>query len=293
MDRRKFLLTTASIPLALAVPARAIGIDRPVAVRARLAKLEHDSASRLGVCAIDTATMNTIGHRENEGFPFCSTFKLVLVCAILTRSIRENDLLLRRIRYSRADLVHYSPITEKHVGAGMTVGELCAAAMQYSDNSAANLLIKLAGGPPAVTAYARSIGNQAFRLDRRETELNTCIPGDPRDTVTPAAMARSMQDLTLGNTLPPAQRKQLIAWLRANTTGGKCIRAAVPGNWRVGDKTGSGDYGTANDIAVLWPPGRKPIVLAVYSTHADKQAKWSDDLIASATRIVLQDFGFA
>lgn len=294
MNRRRFLFTSATLPLLFALPTQAaIDNDHSGEARAKLARLEHEFGGRLGVHAIDTATSISVGHRDNERFPFCSTFKLILVSAILARSREDQTFLQRRIRYRPADLVHYSPITEKHVGDGMTVAQLCAAAIQYSDNSAANQLIKIVGGPAAVTAYARSIGNHSFRLDRWETELNTCIPGDPRDTATPASMARSMLALALGKALPLTQQTRLDAWLRGNTTGGQRIRAAIPEGWPVGDKTGTGDYGTANDIAVIWPPRRKPIVLVVYTTHDRKQSRWNNDVIVSATRIVLQDFALA
>ena len=172
----------------------------------------------------------------------------------------------------------------------MTISKLCAAALQYSDNTSANLLMKVLGGPSAVTAYARSIGNAEFRLDRWETELNTCIPSDLRDTATPAAMAHSLRLLTLGEVLPPVKTKQLNAWLQGNTTGAKRIRAALPTGWQIGDKTGSGDYGTTNDIAVLWSPKRVPIVLAIYYTQKVPDARWRDDVIESAARIVLDIF---
>ncbi|RYY77709.1 MAG: class A beta-lactamase, partial [Comamonadaceae bacterium] len=185
-----------------------------------------------------------------------------------------------------ADLVSYSPVTQKHAGDGMTVAGLCAAALQYSDNTAGNLLIRLLGGIDAVTAYARGIGDSAFRLDRWETELNTAIPGDPRDTTTPAAMATSVQRLALGDALGAPQRAQFVAWLRGNTTGATRIRAGVPADWELGDKTGTGDYGTTNDVAVLWPPGRPPLVMAIYFAQPASDAAARNDVLASAARIV-------
>ena len=210
------------------------------------------------------------------------------VAAITKRGEREPNLLNRRIRYNKANLVTYSPITEKHLADGMTVAQLCAAALQYSDNTAGNLLIRLIGGPEMVTAFARSTGNNAFRLDRWETRLNTAIPGDAPNSATPESMARSLRAFTLGNALAPASRAQMIEWLCGNTTGDKRIRAAVPANWQIGDKTGSGDYGSANDIAIVWPPNRAPIVLAIYSTKEKAGAKWSDDVIVEAARIALK-----
>nr|WP_308437999.1 class A beta-lactamase [Jeongeupia naejangsanensis] len=250
--------------------------------------LERRHGGRLGVCALDTGSGRRLGYRMDERFAFCSTFKAMLAGAILARSVGDAGLLQRRIRYTQADLVSYSPVSGPRVADGMTVAELCAAAIQYSDNTAANLLIRQLGAPADVTTFARSIGDDVFRLDRWETELNTALPGDPRDTTTPAAMARSLQALTLGDALPPAQRAQLQDWLRGNTTGAKRIRAGVPAGWQVGDKTGSGDYGTTNDIAVLWPPQRAPIVLAVYFTRPAQDAKWVDAAIADAARLVVK-----
>ncbi|WP_241352433.1 PEN-B family class A beta-lactamase [Burkholderia cenocepacia] len=306
--RRTLLLAAATAPLVLtatacasrraaapdpatAAAAAAADAMAPAAAAATLADLERDAGGRLGVCAIDTASGRVIEHRAGERFPFCSTFKAMLSAAVLAQSVERPGLLQQRVTYTKADLVNYSPVSEKHVGAGMTVAALCEAAIQYSDNSAANLLMKLIGGPSAVTAYARSIGDDAFRLDRWETELNTALPGDPRDTTTPAAMAASIRVLTLGDALPAAQRAQLVAWLRGNKVGDKRIRAGVPAGWVVGDKTGTGGYGTTNDAGVIWPTSRAPIVLAVYYTQTRADARAKDDVIASVARIVAQTFG--
>ncbi|CAM2174805.1 PEN-B family class A beta-lactamase [Burkholderia orbicola] len=306
--RRTLLLAAATAPLVLTVTAcasrqgaapdeatraaaAAADAIAPAAAATTLADLERDAGGRLGVCAIDTASGRVIEHRAGERFPFCSTFKAMLSAAVLAQSVERPGLLQQRVTYTRADLVSYSPVSEKHVGAGMTVAALCEAAIQYSDNSAANLLMKLIGGPSAVTAYARSIGDDTFRLDRWETELNTALPGDPRDTTTPAAMAASLRVLTLGDALPAAQRAQLVAWLRGNKVGDKRIRAGVPAGWAVGDKPGTGDYGTTNDAGVIWPTSRAPIVLAVYYTQTRADARAKDDVIASVARIVAQTFG--
>lgn len=294
-QRRTLLLAAAAAPLVLTVTAcasqRAAAPDVANPAAAALADLERDAGGRLGVCAIDTASGRIVEHRPNERFPFCSTFKAMLSAAVLAQSVERAGLLQQRVTYSKADLVNYSPVTEKHVDTGMTVAAMCEAAIQYSDNSAANLLMKLLGGPSAVTAYARSIGDDAFRLDRWETELNTALPGDLRDTTTPAAMAASMRVLTLGDALPAAQRAQLVTWLRGNKVGDKRIRAGVPAGWAVGDKTGTGDYGTTNDAGVIWPASGAPIVLVVYYTQAQADARSKDAVIASAARIVARAFG--
>jgi beta-lactamase class A len=257
-------------------------------VRDRLADLERASGGRLGVAALSAANQVLVSYRANERFPFCSTFKAMLAGAILHRSATDQGLLAERIRYTNTQLVTHSPITEKHVGDGMTVAELCAATIQTSDNTAANLLIARLGGPDAVTDFARSVGDTQFRLDRWETALNTAIPGDVRDTTTPGAMAHSLRRLALGEALTPPARTQLNDWLRGSTTGATRIRAGVPADWQVGDKTGTGGYGTTNDIAVLWPPGKPPVVLTVYFTQPNRHAAARNDVIAEAARFMAE-----
>ena len=255
----------------------------------QLAALETANDGRIGVFALNTATNQRIDYRANERFPFCSTHKAMGVAAILKKSMSDPDLMRQRITYGSEDLVSYSPETQKHIDEGMTVRELCAATMILSDNSAINLLVKKLGGPQAVNSFARSIGDHRFRLDRWEPRLNTAIPGDLRDTSTPAAMARSLRMLVLGDALAAAQREQFKTWLIANTTGDARIRAGVPRGWIVGDKTGTGDYGTNNDIGVIWPPNCAPIVITVYSTQNRREAKPRDEVVASATRIAIKD----
>ncbi|MDC9580493.1 class A beta-lactamase [Xenorhabdus sp. PR6a] len=258
----------------------------------QLAMLEKNANGRLGAVLIDTSDHSTLSYRANERFPLCSTSKLMAVSAILKQSETDAHLLHQRIHYQPSDLVEYSPITEKHLKEGMTLAELSAATLQYSDNTAMNLLLNQLNGPDGVTAFARTIGDHDFRLDRQEPELNTVVPGDERDTSTPQAMANSLSHLALGNALATTQREQLVAWLKGNTTGSTSIRAGVPKDWIVGDKTGRCDYGTTNDIAVIWPvPKRAPLVLVTYFTQPDdKQAHARPDVLATATRIMTQNF---
>lgn len=284
LHRRRYLLAAASLPLA-ACSSWASG--NASSEHAQFAQLENAFDGRIGVFALDTNNGAHFAYRAAERFPMNSTFKAILAGAILERSARTPGLLRQRIDYGTQDLVTYSPVAQRHLATGMTVAEACAGAVQYSDNTCANLLMKLLGGPAAVTAFARTIGDREFRLDRWETELNTAIPGDARDTTTPEAMARSLQRLVLGDALPEAQRMQLRDRLLGNTTGAERIRAGVPADWQVGDKTGSGDYGSAHDIAVLWPPRRAPVVLAVYTTRRDKNAKARSDVVAAAARIAI------
>ena len=253
-----------------------------------LADLESLSGGRIGLSAANTANNMRIQYRASERFPLCSTAKLMAVSAILKRSMIDNKFLQQKIVYTKKDLVAYSPITEKYLAEGMTISDLCEAAMIKSDNTAMNLLTNKLGGTQAVTLFARSIGDTAFRLDRLEPELNSAIPDDLRDTTTPAAMEKSLAQLCTGDALALPQRKQLLDWLKRNTTGDSRIRAGVPKDWIVGDKTGTGDYGTTNDVAIIWPPKHAPLVVAIYFTQNEKGAAPKNDVIESVTRILLK-----
>lgn len=288
--RRALLRAAAAAPLSHV--GVALARQRPQAEAAdRLAALEQGFAGRIGVCAIDTADGALLVQRADERFPMCSSFKAMLAAAVLERGRSDPALLQQVVRYTRADLLSHSPVTERHVERGMTVSGLCEATVQTSDNAAANLLLHRIGGPAGLTAYMRGIGDDQFRLDRFELELNSSLPGDPRDTTTPRAMAESLRRLVLGDALDAAGRAQLTTWLRGNTTGDTRIRAGVPAGWAVGDKTGtsgSGSYGSAIDIGVVWPPGRAPLVLTVFSTRYAASAPALSEPIAAAARIVAQ-----
>ncbi|NNH68611.1 class A beta-lactamase [Nocardia uniformis] len=257
----------------------------------RLTDLERQHDARLGVFAIDTGSGTTVGTRQDERSPMLSTFKTLACAALLRAHPLSTGYFDQIIHFTEADAAaaDYSPVTGKRIDTGMSVLELCDAAITYSDNAAINEVLKLLGGPQAVTEFARSIGDEVTRLDRWEPELNTAMPGDERDTTTAAAIAGDYQALVLGDALPEPERQQLTEWLRANTTGDSRIRAGLPGDWQTGDKTGtSGPYGTANDVAVTWPAdGTAPIVIAVLSTHATESADPDDALIAEATKAVV------
>jgi len=257
-------------------------------VRAQLDALEQHSGGRLGVAALDTATGRRIGHRAGERFPMCSTFKILAVGALLTRVDRGEEQLDRVIAYSKSDLVTYSPVTEKHAGAGMSLADICDAALRFSDNTAANLLLRNLGGPPAVTAFARSLGDETTRLDRWETALNESLPGDPRDTTAPDEMLADLRKLALGSVLSLKSRDLLTGWMLRNTTGDQRIRAGVPQGWKVADKTGSGERGTAGDVAIAWPPNRAPILIAVYLTGAKIDAERNATIAAAARAVTEQ-----
>jgi len=253
-----------------------------------LADLERRSGGRLGVAALDTASERQAGHRSDERFPICSTFKFLAAALVLARVDRGQERLDRRIIYADKDLVTYSPVTKAHVGpACLAVAEICEAAVTLSDNTAGNLMLASFGGPAALTDYARSLGDGLTRLDRVETQLNEAAPGDPRDTTTPNAMLGDMQRLLVGDALSVDSRQHLAGWLLASKTGAKRVRAGLPSDWRVGDKTASGNNGTANDIAIAWPPGRAPILVAVYFTGSTIADDARSAVIADAGRIAV------
>jgi beta-lactamase class A len=255
------------------------------------AKIEAASDGRLGVAALDTADGSRAGHRMDERFAMCSTFKLLAGAAVLARVDAGKEQLNRRIAYQRKDLVPYSPATEKHVGDGMTLADLCEAAITLSDNTAGNLLLESFGGPAGLTAFARSLGDMTTRLDRNEPTLNEATPGDPRDTTTPAAMLATIRALVLGDALSAASRDQLKAWMLANKTGGGRLRAGLPGDWTVGDKTGAGAFGTTNDVGIVWPPGRAPIVVTIYFTETKAALEQRIAVLAAVGRAIAGSLG--
>lgn len=257
--------------------------------------VEREFGRRIGVHAWDTATGATAGHRDGERFLMCSTVKAFTAAHALHRSVSDPGLLDRRVRYTPAEVLEYAPVTARNVATGMTVAQLCDAAVTVSDNTAQNLLLRELGGPEALTAFLRATGDTVTRADRPEPELNgAAFPGDEQDTSTPAAFTSSMRALVVGDVLPPAQRARLDGWLRANTTGAGQIRAGVPAGWAVGDKTGSGNLGEKNDAGVLYPPGRAPVVLTVFTVPADPAAPddgRAADAVAAATRTTLVALG--
>lgn len=253
---------------------------------ATLAALETRSKGRLGV-SIVFPSGERMTHRGDERFPMCSTFKFLAATIVLKRVDVGKEHLERAIRFTKADLVSYSPETEKHVGEGhMTVAELCKAMLTQSDNTAANLLLASFGGPPAVTAFVRSIGDRMTRLDRNETSLNEGTPGDPRDTTTPDAMVGNLKRILFGDVLKPASLQQLTDWMLANTTGKAKFVAGLPPTWKVADKTGAGDHGSNNDIGVLYPPAGKPILIASYITESPLTTEEKNALHAEVARAI-------
>ncbi|MFY1693031.1 class A beta-lactamase [Plantactinospora sp. WMMB782] len=251
-------------------------------------RLEQRYDARLGIYAIDTGTGRTVGYRADERFGYASTYKALAAAEVLDETTDAE--LDRVVRYSADDLVTYSPITERHVAEGMTLRAIADAAVRHSDNTAGNLLLRHLGGPRRFERELRGIGDRVTDAARYETELNEARPGDRRDTSTPRALAEDLRGYTVGDALDPADRDVLNDWLRGNTTGTELIRAGVPEGWVVGDKTGAGGYGTRNDIAVIWPPDRAPVVLAVLSSRDEQDASYDDALIAQATEIVISSW---
>jgi beta-lactamase class A len=233
----------------------------------RIEKLEARHGGRLGVAVFDTASGLELQYRAGERFAMCSTFKFLAAAAVLKRVDDGEEQLDRRIPFGESDLDSYAPVTRQHLNdGGMSLLDLCAAAVVWSDNTAGNLLLRALGGPQGVTRFARSFGDAVTRLDRTEPTLNTAIPGDERDTTSPAAFLQDMRVLLRTDMLSASSRRQLEEWMVAAKTGLKRIRAGVPPSWRVGDKTGTGENATANTVAILYPPGRPPILAAVFYT---------------------------
>jgi beta-lactamase class A len=219
----------------------------------------------------------------------CSTFKFLAAAAVLKRVDEKKEKLERFVPYDAKDILEYAPVTREHLKAGgMTLGALCEAAIEQSDNTAGNLLLNAIGGPAGLTNFVRTLGDPVTRLDRIEPELNSAIPGDERDTTTPAAICSDMQRLLLSETLSEASRHRLEDWLHRNETGAPMIRAGVPKNWIVGDKTGRGANGATNDIAIIRPPGRAPILLAIYTVGSTATANDREGAIAEVAKIVAE-----
>lgn len=275
------------VPLMLHRTAHAVSALAPTAAAshsyAPLAALERKVGGRLGVTFLNTETGASVGHRANERFGMCSTFKLPLAAVIL-RKVDQGGLRLDQwVPYTTADLVAHAPVTTANLPkGGMTVGALAEAAQTTSDNPAANLLLGLIGGPAGFTALMRELGDTTTRLDRMEPHMNAVARQDPRDTTTPAAMAATLQRILLGDWLNPGSRALLIDWMIATETGAKRLRAGLPGNWRAGDKTGTGMapgmMDKYNDLAIIWPPGKAPlIVTAFYETAKSHGGKMRDE----------------
>jgi beta-lactamase class A len=286
LDRRALLGAAAGFAALSPALAR-------TASGAALKAIEARTGGRLGLSVLDVQSGRRIAYRADERFRMCSTFKMLAVADVLHRVDAGRETLDRFAPYTAADLLDYAPVTRAHVGqGGMKLGDLCAAAVQLSDNTAANLILAGIDGPKGLTAWLRSIGDPVTRLDRIEPALNTGRAGDPRDTTSPAAMTDTMHKVLLGEVLSPASRKRLTDWMLGTATGSNRLRAGLPADWREGDKTGTwseNGVGHANDLAILWPAGRGPILVAAFVNDAPASGDAREAALADVGRLIAQD----
>jgi beta-lactamase class A len=294
-SRRALLMAAALLPLAGcdsagqrisgAPPGRVRRTPSASPDTSAFVALERAHRARLGVYALATGTGATVAYRADERFALCSNFKTLAVAAVLHQNPLSH--LDEHVRYTKADVDSISPVTEKHIATGMTIRQLCDAAIRYSDGTAGNLLMRDAGGPARLTAYLRGLGDTVSRMDRYEPGLNRNRPKDPRDTTSPRAIATDHRALVLGEALTADKRALLVDWLERSTTGGGRIRAGLPKGWKVADKTGTGDYGRGNDVAVVWPPHAAPLVVAIMSDRSGYSTPPDEALIVAATKKIV------
>jgi beta-lactamase class A len=257
----------------------------------RVGELAKSTGSRIGLSAIDIKSGRRTQHLSNERFPMCSTFKLLAVAAVLQRVDAGHEKLDRFVSYSEKDLLEYAPVTRQHVQeGGMTLEALCQAAIEQSDNTAANLVLQAIGGPAGETKFARSIGDDVTRLDRNEPALNDWSVGDDRDTTSPAAICEDLRRLISTDVLSKESRDRLNRWLELSQTGAAMIRASVPRGWRVGDKTGRSGSGATNDVAVIYPPDGAPIFVAIYIFNSSASDQQRSATLSTVARFVCEAF---
>ena len=301
MLRLLALTPAAATPLVLplspagATPTRADPDRRPRHghVHSRVEELEDRFGARIGLYAKNLVTGRTVSYRAEERLPMCSLFKPVAVAAVLAFHDRHGELLDRLIRYGVTDLVENSDVTKAHVEQGMTVRELCDAALRYSDNTAGNLLLRQIGGPAGLTRAARAFGDHRTRLDRWEPDLNEALPGDRRDTTTARAIGGTYARLLLGPLLSRPDRALLRGWMIDNQTSDARFRAALPLGWTLADKTGAGDYGTLNDVGIAFDPAGGPVLISALSRMDEPIAKADDPLLAEVAELVLGELSAA
>jgi len=300
-SRRLLLQTGLLLPATLsplknsalaAAPTAALPADAallPPALARSLAGIERRSGGTLGLMVVHTGSGRSWGWRADERFPMCSSFKLLLAGMALHEAAGGRLSLAERLAFGPADLVGWSPVTEARAagGAGMTVGELCAATLATSDNTAANVVLARLGGPPAVTAYLRGLGDEVTRLDRAEPALNAPGGHPDWDTSSPRAMAATVQRLLLGDGLPPAPQAQLKTWMLASVTGGRRLKAGVPSGWQVASKTGTSDH-SSNDVGVVWPAQGKPWLVAAFIRDSRAPGRVRDASLADVGRLLRQ-----
>jgi beta-lactamase class A len=285
-------LTFGSATIGVAAEAAAEQQKTEPSAVTGIRSIEENLGGRLGVAILDTGNGRRLEYHAGDRFPFCSTFKFLAAAAILQKVDKKELDLNQQVPYGPIDLLDWAPITKKHVQEGsMSLDALCAAAIEYSDNTAGNLLLQTIGGPRDLTDFVRSLGDPITRLDRNEPTLNTAIKGDERDTTSPAAMLNNLKSLLLGNTLADASRLKLEAWLIKNTTGAKRLRAGLPSTWQIGDKTGTGENGATGDIAIVRPPNRPPILVVVYTVESAAPSEKINEAFAAIAKLVGDGFG--
>ncbi|WP_294255791.1 class A beta-lactamase [uncultured Comamonas sp.] len=290
MQRRSMLTTGLAVGLGAWGLSGCAFISRQQAAAAKtlgeeLAALEVQAQGRLGLHVLDTVSGAEAGWRSEERFPMCSTFKTLLAARVLYLAQKDEIRLWRKLYYAPSEVVAWSPVSEKRAGAdgGMTVQQLCEAMVLVSDNTAANVLLDASGGPAALTQWLRELGDGTTRLDRNEPSLNSALPGDERDTTTPQAMVQSLQKLLLGDVLEGYARALLQQWLVDSRTGDRRVRAGMPGDWKAGGKTGSGERGTACDTLVVWPTEQSaPLLVTAYLTGSALDGAGREAVMARA-----------
>ncbi|MFI1027317.1 class A beta-lactamase [Streptomyces sp. NPDC020951] len=287
--RRTLLTAGAATAATLLTATSARATADPVTDRLR--DLEAGHGARLGVFAYNVRTRRSVRYRADELFPVCSLFKPLAVAAVLRDLDRDGEVLARRIHYTADEVVANSPVTETHVADGMTVAELSAAAIQVSDNTAGNLLLRELGGPTAVTRFARSVGDRVTRLDRWEPDLNSAEPDRVTDTTSPYAIGRTYARLVLGDVLDAPDRARLTDWMLGTVTSANRFRKGLPPTWTLADKTGGGWYGADNDAGIAWTPDGAPIVLSVQLTKPDRDAAYDHDLIVETAALLAETLG--
>jgi beta-lactamase class A len=283
LNRRTLLAAAAGLAM-----RPGIAQEAPLA----LATYERETGGRVGLHAENLATGSRIVWRADERFVMCSTFKASLAAFVLARTDRGEEQLEAMMPFGENDLQPYAPVAKQHLAKGeMSVTEMCEGAVELSDNTCANLLLARVGGPAALTSFWRSTGDTITRLDHNEPELNRSPPGDPHDTTTPAAMAGNLQRLVLGNLLSPESRQRLTGWMLGCKTGNNRLRAGLPNDWKIGDKTGTNGKDAAGDIAVVWPKPEIAILICAYTQGGSPTAAQTEMLFAEIGRMVGQRLG--
>lgn len=280
LDRRSLL---ASLCWMAAAPV--LAADAPPELEA----YERESGGRVGLYAENLANGRKLAWRADERFVMCSTFKASLAACVLARVDRGEEQLAAMIPFGQTDLLDYAPVARQNLAAGeMSVAEMCKAIVELSDNTCANLLLARIGGPSALTAFWRSIGDTISRLDHDEPELNRSPPGNPQDTTTPTAMAGNLRRLVTGAALSPGSRAQLTDWMVNCKTGANRLRGGLPASWKIGDKTGYNGKDAAGDVAVAWPKPETPILIAAYVQGGSPTAEQIAAVFARMGRMVTE-----